>query len=136
MNKNALHILLVDDDADFNHFHMHEIKKVGVPSVVLTKNTVIDALEYLKSMDGKKDPLPDLIFLDINMPLMNGWEFLHEYSLLDTHLKGKTIIIILTTSNNPRDVARSRTLGFVSDCLTKPLTQEIMEGIINKYFKE
>ncbi len=131
-----MHILLVDDDADFNQFHKHEIRKVSVPSVVLTKNTAIEALEYLKSREGEKDPIPDLIFLDINMPLMNGWEFLHEYSLLDIRLRGKTIIIVLTASNNPRDVARSRTLDSVSDCLTKPLTKEKMEAIINKYFKE
>ena len=73
---------------------------------------------------------PDLIFLDINMPGMNGWEFLEEYNRLNKKLHGQVIIIMLTTSDNPDDAERSKTWNFISDYITKPLTHEIMNNII------
>jgi CheY-like chemotaxis protein len=91
----------------------------------------MDALEYLKS---KRDPHSDLIFLDINMPGMNGWEFLQEYNALDKELQGQAVIIMLTTSDNADDVAKAGSWSFISDYITKPLTKEVMTGISRKYF--
>ena len=126
--------MLVDDNHDDNFFHEREIKKIHLTNIVKTKNSGIEALEYLKSKNSNKDPHPDLIFLDINMPGMNGWEFLEEYNKLDKELQSHAIIIMLTTSQNPDDEARAKTWPFVSDYVTKPLTKEIMENIVNKYF--
>jgi CheY-like chemotaxis protein len=128
-------IMLVDDNHDDNYFHEREIKKLHLANIVITKNSGLDALEYLKSMKKKKDVQPNLIFLDINMPGMNGWEFLQKYNQLDKELQSKVIIIMLTTSDNPDDEAKAKTWSFVSDYITKPLTQEIMQDIIDKYFK-
>ena len=123
--------MLVDDNADDNFFHEREIKKNERAPIVITKNSGIKALEYLKL---KKEPHSDLIFLDINMPVMNGWEFLKEYSQLDKILQSRAIIIMLTTSDNADDVAKANTYSFVSDYITKPLTKGIMGNIITKYF--
>lgn len=131
---NKLHcIMLVDDNDDDNFFHAREIKKTNLGTIVVTKDSGIKALEYLKA---KEEPHSDLIFLDINMPGMNGWEFLKEYNQLDKALQSRAIIIMLTTSDNPDDVAKANTNSFVSDYITKPLTKEIMEGINKKYFKQ
>jgi CheY-like chemotaxis protein len=126
--------MLVDDNHDDNFFHEREIKKNNHATIVITKNTGLEALEYLKSKKDITQVQPDLIFLDINMPGMNGWEFLKEYNRLDKKLQSQVIIIMLTTSDNPDDEARSKTWNFVSDYLTKPLTKEILEVIVNKYF--
>ena len=123
--------MLVDDNPDDNFFHEREIKKTRLAPVVVTKESGTEALKYLKS---KEEPHSDLIFLDINMPGMNGWEFLKEYNQLDKVLQSRAIIIILTTSENARDVARANTYSFVTDYITKPLTREIMGDIIKKYF--
>ncbi|MEO6722191.1 MAG: response regulator [Ferruginibacter sp.] len=131
MNKKLNCIMLVDDNADDNFFHEREIKKGHLAPIVVTKNSGRKALEYLKL---KTEPHTDLIFLDINMPGMNGWEFLKEYSQLDEALQSRAIIIMLTTSDNADDVAKANTYSFVSDFLTKPLTKEIMAGIVKKYF--
>jgi len=133
MNNKLKYIMLVDDNPDDNFFHEREIKKNNSETIVVTKSTGMEALEYLKSpQDSRANP--DLIFLDINMPGMNGWEFLKEYNLLDKQLQSKAVIIMLTTSDNPDDQARAKTWDFVSDYITKPLTKEIMNGIIHKYF--
>lgn len=135
MSKNLRCIMLVDDNHDDNFFHEREIKKNNLATIVIAKNTGLEALEYLKSKKDIKHVQPDLIFLDINMPGMNGWEFLKEYNQLDNKLQSHVIIIMLTTSDNPDDEARSKTWSFVSDYITKPLTKEIMKDIIKKYFK-
>jgi CheY-like chemotaxis protein len=123
--------MLVDDNHHDNFFHEREIKKANASNVVITKNSGMDALEYLKS---KRDPHSDLIFLDINMPGMNGWEFLQEYNALDKELQGQAVIIMLTTSDNADDVAKAGSWSFISDYITKPLTKEVMTGISRKYF--
>ena len=79
---------------------------------------------------------PDLIFLDINMPGMNGWEFLEEYNKLDKEIQSRVMVIMLTTSDNPDDSMRAKTWGFVSDYITKPLTKERLKDIIDAHFKE
>jgi len=124
-------IMLVDDDDDDNFFHARAIKENKLAETVIIQDSAKKALKYLRD---KEDPTSDLIFLDINMPVMSGWEFLNEYGQLDKDLRGKTIIIMLSTSQNPTDIAKSKTWDFVSDYVTKPLTKEILERIIRKYF--
>jgi len=128
-------IMLVDDNQDDNFFHEREIKKNNLATIVITKNTAMSALEYLKLTKDKINLLPDLILLDINMPGMNGWEFLVEYNKLDKSLQSKVVIIMLTTSENSDDIQRAKSENFVSDFITKPMTKEIMLHIIKKYFK-
>ncbi len=135
MSKTLNCIMLVDDNPDDNFFHEREIKKSNLANNVVSKTTAMEGLEYLKSEKDNKTILhPDLIFLDINMPGMNGWEFLQEYSHLDKELQSRAIIIMLTTSENPDDEAKAKTWNFVSDYMTKPLTKEKMKNIIDKHF--
>lgn len=132
MTKIIKCIMLVDDNNDDNFFHEREIKKAGMDYCVVTKNSGRAALNYLKS---KEEPRVDLIFLDINMPGMNGWEFLEEYNQLDEELKGEVIIVMLTTSDNPDDLTKAKTYSIVSDYITKPLTKKMVTDITDKYFK-
>jgi CheY-like chemotaxis protein len=122
-------IMLVDDNPNDNFFHEREIRKVNPEIIVITKNSGIDALEYLKSKKTDEDILPVLIFLDINMPRMNGWEFLDEYKQLNKKIQRKVTIIMLTTSDNPVDIARTKSFTFITDYIIKPLTKEKMEAI-------
>ena len=126
--------MLIDDNYDDNFFHEREIKKNNPQTIVISKNTGLEALEYLKSKKDTNHIQPNLIFLDINMPGMNGWEFLKEYNSLNKKLRNQVMIIMLTTSDNPDDKERSKTWKFISDFTTKPLTHEIMDNIIKKYF--
>ncbi|MCW3127280.1 MAG: response regulator [Bacteroidetes bacterium] len=133
MNKKLKCILLIDDNPHDNFFHERAIKAYDETEIVVTKDSGAEALEYLKAKTG---PHSDLIFLDINMPAMNGWEFLQQYSQLDKTVREQTIIIMLTTSANPSDIEKGQKNAFVSDYITKPLTKEKMQLIADKYFGE
>lgn len=120
-------ILLVDDNADDNFYHERVIRKTNCCHHVVSKTTGAEALAFLESCTE----LPDLILLDINMPGMNGWEFLDAFR---EHLKDPdqvVIIVMLTTSINPDDYERS--IGLVSEFRTKPLNQEMLVDIIKAH---
>ena len=126
-------IMLIDDNPDDNFFHERVIRKNEAANHVVAMTSATQALAYLKE---KKDENlhPDLIFLDINMPGMNGWEFLEQYEKLDDHFKSKAVVVMLTTSENPDDHAKSLALNIACDFRTKPLTTEMLEEIFAKYF--
>jgi CheY-like chemotaxis protein len=123
--------MLVDDDDDDNFFHEKEIIDNHLSNIVIIHDSAAKALNYIKA---KTDPRTELIFLDINMPGMNGWEFLEEYEKLDQDMRSKAIIIMLSTSSNPNDIAKAKSSDFVYDYITKPLTKESLNLIIEKHF--
>ncbi|MBP7477569.1 MAG: response regulator [Chitinophagales bacterium] len=131
-------ILLVDDNESDNFYHKLIIKDANVCNIVKVVSNGIEALEYIeKSNDptlSDSYPKAELIFLDINMPKMNGFEFLEEYRQLENQLKSKALIIMLTTSLNPDEKARARELKEVTEFQNKPLSIEILNEIVRKYF--
>ncbi|MEK7432254.1 MAG: response regulator [Cyanobacteriota bacterium] len=131
MKKKLNCIMLIDDDENDNFFHERAIKKANLDISVIEKTTAMSALEYLKS---NNKTIPDLIFLDINMPCMNGWEFLDQYILLDKELKSQIVIVMLTTSCNPDDIEKAKSNNLISEYITKPLTHDMVESIKEKYF--
>lgn len=133
MRKKLDCILLVDDDPDDNFYHQLIINEMDiVHSIEIAKNG-IEALAYLKKED--QNP-PDIIFLDLNMPKMNGWEFLEQYKDLDKSQKPKVLIIILTTSANPEHMEKAKEIQDVTGFETKPLTKEMLSDILNKHFQD
>ena len=125
-------ILLVDDDYEDNIFHKLIISRMNIAESIEEANDGIEALDYLK----KSKAPPELIFLDINMPRMNGWEFLEEYKDLDAEQKAKTIIMMLSTSSNPDEIRKARKIAEVSGFKTKPLSKEMMVEILEDFFSE
>ncbi len=134
MKKELKIIMLVDDDQNDNFFHEREIKKINPAITVIEKRTGLDGLEYLKLNKENKEVVPDLIFLDINMPILDGWDFLEKYNQFDKELQDLVVIIMLSTSGYPEDIARAMSYSCVSDYIIKPLTKEKLESINRKYF--
>jgi CheY-like chemotaxis protein len=128
--------MLVDDDAFDNFFHERVIRKCNAANKVVVKESGKEALEYLQSEKDPENPHPDLIFLDINMPGMNGWEFLEEFKQLDKKFQSKMVIIMLTTSVNPEDEAMAKKYNVLADFKTKPLTEEMLEEVLTKYYEK
>jgi CheY-like chemotaxis protein len=127
-------IMLVDDNKDDNFFHERVIKKNNSADVVVIKQSGLAALDYLKNKINNDSPHPDLIFLDINMPGLNGWEFLGEYDKLERELQSKIVIVMLTTSENPDDKDKALALKVLADFRIKPITRNMLNEIIGQYF--
>ena len=126
--------MLIDDNNDDNFYHERIIRKNNSADTVVTKQSGKEALEYLRKRNLQESAHPDLIFLDINMPGMNGWEFLAEYNNLAKEFQSKIVIVMLTTSENPDDRAKAKAFNLLSDFKTKPLTKEMLNEIVDKYF--
>lgn len=130
-------ILLVDDNDADNFYHQMIIEDVGCTKTILAMENPSDALEYIKSTDESvENVIPNIIFLDINMPGMNGWEFLDEYEKLDPALKSNVMVIMLSTSQNPDDKIKAKTAHGILEFVNKPLTEEILKKLIKKHFPE
>ncbi|HSH64478.1 MAG TPA: response regulator [Bacteroidia bacterium] len=130
-------ILLVDDNPADNEFHKIIINDSNVCNQVKIATNGKNALDYIikSGNQGTEDtPKPDLIFLDINMPGMNGFEFLEEYHKLDEKLKSKIVIVMLSTSLNPDDSERAQKNEEVTEFMNKPLMVETLKKMIEKYF--
>jgi len=125
-------ILLVDDDYDDNLYHKIIIKKMEITESIDEVNNGLEALEYITA----REVPPELIFLDINMPKMNGWEFLERYKDLDASQKAKTVIMMLSTSANPDEIQKAKEIEEVSGFQTKPLTPESMTEILMEHFSK
>lgn len=131
-------ILLVDDDEVSNYLNTILIEKTGIDvQIEITLNGLM-ALEYLTCSGRYKDkpgyPRPGLVLLDINMPGMNGWEFLNAYNSLDENQKGNVTIAMLTSSNNIDDVNNAMHNYGILDYIYKPLTLPKIQEVIYKYF--
>ena len=133
MNNRVHCIMLIDDNKDDNFFHERVIKKSNAADIVIAKQSGLEALNYLKSLDTSENTPPNLIFLDINMPGMNGWEFVEEFKKLEKQFQETMLVIMLTTSDNPDDKARAKTQGLLAGFKTKPLTKEMLEDILKEY---
>ncbi len=126
-------ILLIDDDEPTNFFSSLLIEDADCTENIQIAQSGQSALRLLRS---KTIPTPDLIFLDINMPAMDGWEFLENYRQLPKEHQGKIVIIMLTTSLNPDDREKASQIKEISGFETKPLTPELIERVLSKYFQE
>ncbi|WP_394342345.1 response regulator [Sediminitomix flava] len=127
-------ILLVDDREVDNYINTLICQDTGLVEIIDSCKNGKDAIDYLSTKgDDDNYPKPDIIFLDINMPIMNGWEFLEAYDQLDKDKQGGKVIIMLTTSLNPDDIARAKQYTSLDEFRSKPMTKEMFIDIIEKY---
>lgn len=125
-------VLLIDDDRSINFLHRITLEDTKCVENVIVCDSGEEALFYLKDTPV----IPDVIFLDINMPGMNGWEFLKQYSLLDKQIIDNIILFVLSTSMNPTDQEKANKNEFVTCFLNKALTEELIIEIADEYFSK
>lgn len=129
-------VLLVDDNPADNYLHELVIQEAGVAEKIVITEDGEQALEYLKQTVDGQYPQPDLVFLDINMPRMTGWEFLEAYNDLPAEQRGKVVIVMLTTSKNPDDLERANQLKAIGGFENKPLTHKRLINLLSHYFPD
>jgi CheY-like chemotaxis protein len=139
--KNLLNcILLVDDDEPTNFLNKMTLEQAGCARHIQVAQSGQQALDYLLDCDPDQEGLtgyhdvPDLIFLDINMPAMDGWEFLEKYRQLPPEKKAATVLIMLTTSLNPDDEIKTHSIPEITGFENKPLNEVSLAGVLEKYF--
>jgi CheY-like chemotaxis protein len=117
-------VLLVDDDLVYRYAAKKMIKSTGLAGKIEECTNAIDALKYLKENISTPENLPDIIFLDINMPAMDGWEFLNDYIPIAPSMPTKIYIYIVSSSIDKIDISRAKEISIVTDYLIKPVFKE------------
>lgn len=124
-------VLLVDDDATTNFINEYLLKSLGIADNILVAHNGEEALTMLAEIKIPAGASPLLILLDINMPVMNGIEFLEAYHPVPPALP--IVVIVLTTTSHPADLERIRKLS-VAGLVVKPLTEAKMQAILDEHF--
>ena len=124
-------IALVDDDKVFQLTASRTIKAAQLSDKILQFDNGEEALEFLRDHARESDTLPDYIFLDINMPFVDGWMFLDDYAHLKTNLSKPIEIYMVSSSIDPRDMDRARQNADVREYIIKPVTREKFIELLN-----
>lgn len=127
-------IIFIDDDLATNYLHERNARLADCAKDIKVFSSALDALAYLKDTENENYVKPNIIFLDINMPVMNGWEFLEEYDKLDISAQSDLLLVMLTTSLNPRDREKADALNLVGNFRSKPLLTEQLLEIVAENF--
>lgn len=130
MSNSPFHILLVDDD-DVTNFLSKEMLRLYMasPTIDIALNGQ-EAIDFLLSNADDPEKIPDLILLDINMPIMDGWDFLAEFDKINRPGFEKINIIMFTSSVYYEDIDRARTYASVRNIYSKPLDEQKIKEII------
>lgn len=127
-------VCLIDDDKIYQFTAKKMLEATGMTKDIRSFYDGSEAIAFF-SGENSKDPanLPDVIFLDINMPIMNGWEFLEEYEKIRNQFPKSMALYVVSSSVDDADIRRSRQYNSVTDYIVKPITrmryQELLEGI-------
>ena len=127
-------VMLVDDDDIFVYLTKKTIDKTELINLMNVVNNGFDAINFFKENAGNPEALPEIILLDLSMPVMDGWQFLEEYTLLAPQLNKKIVIYIITSSISPDDIEKARRIAAVSDYMIKPVTKEKLTHIVKSLY--
>ena len=125
-------IMLIDDDIATTVYNEIIIEDVECVKKVISMNSAEEALTYLNSTGNEESIQPNLILLDINMPTMDGWEFLNEFLKIKNNLNKKITLYVVSSSIDPRDLERVKSFNMVTDYLIKPIELKKFEKIFDK----
>lgn len=122
-------IVLIDDDATTNYLNKLIIERSALVDEVITFDSAEDALNFFNKNAGSEDE--SLVLLDINMPVMNGWQFLDQYQSIQDD--GANKIVLLTSSINPTDKQLADEKNNVVDYKSKPLSADMLADLVSTY---
>jgi CheY-like chemotaxis protein len=122
-------VMLVDDNDTDNLISRRILELSGFAGEVVVKNSGVSALDYLTQHSQTTERLPDLIFLDINMPMIDGFAFLEKYGHMINDMGKESKVIVLSSSDNKSEIERITSNPHVVTFLTKPLTPKALKDL-------
>ena len=122
-------VLLIEDDSITIMVCERIITMTGFASRVKSALNGKEAIDYLEEISERKETLPDIIFLDINMPVMNGWQFLEQLETVKSKFPRLPDIYILSSTVDPEDYKKAESFSTVKSFISKPLTREHLDQI-------
>jgi CheY-like chemotaxis protein len=117
-------IFIIDDDKLFIFLTRKTIELTNYVTTISEFGDGLVAINHLRQISDRAELLPDIIFLDLSMPVMDGWEFLEEYSSHASYFKKKIKLYIFSSSISPHDIERAKNFSVVADFIIKPLVKE------------
>lgn len=129
----SLLIALVDDDRVYQFTTERMLMRIGGDVRFKWFKDGEEALGYLESHAAEPDVLPDMLILDINMPFMDGWQFLDAFHTKKSSLSKKIDIYMISSSADERDQNRAKSYGDVTDYLEKPITTDLLKSLLDRY---
>jgi len=125
--------MLIDDNEIDNFINKKMMEGCNFSEHIYVHTSGKSALEFMKNLETMgnhgKSIFPKIIFLDINMPIMDGYQFISEFEKFPDEFKKDTSIVILTTSLNPDDGVKSGKISYIIKFINKPLTQKILNSL-------
>jgi CheY-like chemotaxis protein len=127
-------VMLIDDNEIDNLINQKIIESSSICNHIFTHTGGKSAIEFLKNAEkiaasGNKSLMPEVIFLDIDMPLMDGFQFLDEFENLSENIRNHCKIVMLTSSINSKDVKKSKRYTNVREYINKPLTKDSLKAL-------
>jgi CheY-like chemotaxis protein len=120
---------IIDDNKIYQFMLTRIINNNNLAESIIAFSDGEKAIQYLTDNKATNENIPDIIFLDVNMPILDGWQFIEEYASIKNEIKKKVVIFMLSSSVNPIDIERASRINEISDYIIKPMKLEELKRI-------
>ena len=131
MNENV-NVCIIDDDDIYQYTMSAALESINSVNRIQVFLDGAEAMDFFLDNINNTEELPDVIFLDINMPIMDGFEFMEEYVKIKPKVGKQITIYMVSSSMDPKDVERSRKISEISDYIVKPIRETQLRTIIER----
>ncbi|MCM4165646.1 MULTISPECIES: response regulator [unclassified Arenibacter] len=131
--NSSINVCIVDDDDIYRFTMIKTLRSLKLTNKIKVFSDGEEALDFMLDNLHNDKELPDVIFLDIDMPIMDGFEFMEEYVKLKPKLGKKITIYMVSSSVDPVDIDRAKKISEITDYIIKPITQDQLTYIIQEF---
>ncbi|WP_308992545.1 response regulator [Mariniflexile litorale] len=130
--NDPLNICIVDDDDIYQYTIIKTLESLKLAKKIIVFSDGEEAIDFMMDNLNNMDELPDVIFLDINMPIMDGFQFMEEYVKIKPNIGKKIIIYMVSSSVDPIDIEKAKSITGISDYIIKPIHPGELKSILEK----